>query len=95
MPTSKRRLKFKCWHCERDYEMTRQDLGLVRLVVECPFCEHEAVVDLAPFRDESVSTFKSVDGEPQSNFESLNLPAVLPTSPPEPEDSSSEPSQME
>ena len=85
----KQRLKFKCWHCERVYSSPREIEGRPRLVVECPYCEHEAVVDLAPFRDETVVTFKS-PSETEPTAESLNLPDVLPTIPKEDDQGSEE-----
>ena len=78
----KQRLKFECWHCQRVYSLTRQIEGRPRLLVECPYCEHEAVVDLAPFRDETVVIFESTR-ETDNTVESLNLPEVLPTVPKE------------
>jgi hypothetical protein len=79
----KHRLKFKCWHCEMEYTTVRDIIGWPRLLVECPFCEHEGVVDLAPFRDETVPIFESTGGGSDSDigFNTLNLPDVLITSP--------------
>jgi hypothetical protein len=75
----KKRLKFKCWNCEREYSLTRDLQGQPRLIVECPFCEREAVVDLAPYRSEAVGVYK---GEAESGgAETITLPDVIPTSP--------------
>ena len=75
----KKRFTFRCWHCDRTYELTRTIEGQPRLLVECPYCEKEGVVDLAPFRSETVTIFKSVNPPPASAEQSLTLPDVIPT----------------
>lgn len=79
----RKRIKMKCWHCDREYSLLR-DLDVdekPRLIVECPFCENEAVVDLAPFRTEKVDVLQSGDAAETGSV--LDLPDVLPTSPKE------------
>ena len=72
----KKRLTFECWKCGETYSLLRDLRGWPKLVVECPYCETEAVVDLAPTRDPTVEVFR--DGEP-ATWETLDLPAVIPT----------------
>jgi DNA-directed RNA polymerase subunit RPC12/RpoP len=71
-----KRLKFKCWQCDREYSLTRDVQGQPKLIVECPFCEHEAVADLAPYRSEAVEVYRG-DG---NGAETITLPDVIPTS---------------
>jgi len=79
----KKRLTFQCWHCNREYSLTREVEGQPRLLVECPYCEKEGVVDLAPFRSEAVEIFKSVDPPRARAGQNLTLPEVIPTVQPE------------
>ena len=76
----KKRLKFKCWHCQEEYTLPVQ--GNPQLIVECPYCEHEAVVDLIPFRSGVTPAFKGLD-QPAAplDLETLDLPDVLLTRP--------------
>lgn len=79
------RITLKCWHCERTYTLYRQ-LNVdeqPRLLVQCPFCEREGVVDLAPWRSDLTDVYKGFDPNPASLGQTLDLPDVLPTSEPE------------
>ncbi|MCP4420639.1 MAG: hypothetical protein GY805_28870 [Chloroflexi bacterium] len=77
----RKRIKMKCWHCKREYSLLKSlDVDeKPRLIVECPFCENEAVVDLAPFRTENLAVLRS--GDATKTGTKLDLPDVLPTSP--------------
>lgn len=77
----KKRLTFLCWSCDREYSMTRDLDGRPRLLVACPFCEKEAVVDLDPYRDKTTPVYKS-SGAPSPTVETYTFPAVIPTSAP-------------
>ncbi len=74
-----KRIKFKCWNCEREYSLLRELEGQPKLFVACPFCEAEGVVDLAPYRSEVVEIYKSAANDAQFVGAGLILPAVLPT----------------
>ena len=82
-----RRIKLKCWHpeCQLEYTLFKRlnPDEQPRLVVECPFCEHVGVVDLAPWRTERTDIFKSEGGSPAASESVLDLPDVLPTTKPE------------
>ena len=78
-----KRVKLLCWHCEREYSLLRELRGSPRLLVECPYCEYGAVVDLAPYRSEVVEVMAGDDAHEQKVGETLDLPPVLPTAPPE------------
>lgn len=75
-----RRPKFGCWNCKQEYSLLR-DVGQAKLIVECPFCGAEAEVDLAPYRDPSVTVMRGKNEGAQNLSEVLNLPDVLPTTP--------------
>ncbi len=78
----KQRLKFTCWHCSREYELTREVLSVRVLQVACPFCGQEAIVDLIPYLSNTHTVYRSDKPVEQASDESsLILPPVLPTKP--------------
>lgn len=80
-----KRFDFKCWNCKKNYSLYIDISPEQTVIVACPYCGAEGVVDLQPFLKQKKSIFKSEaipGGEPE--FE-LVLPDVLPTQkPPEP-----------
>ncbi len=79
----KKRHKFECWNCQREYSLTRDFEGIRRSVVACPYCEKEATVDLKPYESVAVDTFRSVDRPADNSIVTLSLPDVIPTTQPE------------
>ncbi len=75
----KRRLTFRCWNCEKTYAMTRELDGQPTLIVACPYCEKEAVVDLDPYRQSITVVHKGVDESTVAEYAFPDHP--LPTSP--------------
>ena len=76
------RYTFKCWSCGRKYTLLREITEEQTLLVACPYCNQEAVVDLAPFRKKVKPVIKSVmrgEENGQDLGEELDLPDVLPT----------------
>ena len=61
----------------------REVEGDPQIIVECPFCGQEGVVDLRAYRSPTTNVFQSIDAPADSANEMLNLPDPLPTSPPE------------
>ena len=55
----KKRLKFECWKCTREYSLTLELEGKPKLNVACPFCEAEAVVELNPSKITVDEVYKS------------------------------------
>lgn len=49
----KKRLKFRCWKCEKTYELLREigEEDKPKLSIACPFCGKGAVVELDPYRE--------------------------------------------
>jgi hypothetical protein len=76
------RLAFKCWNaeCQRQYTLFLQrDVGQAKLIVECPYCNTEAEVDLAPWRTPTTTILRG--GASEGTEETVTLPDVLPTTP--------------
>ena len=81
----KKRLNFKCWNqkCNRDYSLLRELQGLPKLAVACPYCGEEGIVDLDPYRQNHVEVFRNDTSDNGPIGNALNLPDVIPTTPPE------------
>ena len=78
------RLKFRCWNekCAHDYEMTREIEGRAQIIVACPYCGVEGVVDLDPYRDPTVIIYKGAD-ETEQTAPGFRFPPVIPTRAPD------------
>lgn len=79
----KKRLTLTCWNCSRPYSLLREIQGLPKLVVECPYCGKEGIVDLDPYRDPCVEVFKDDKADKINVGEGMKLPDQIPTAPPE------------
>lgn len=79
----KKRLKFQCWNCRKTYTLLREIEDLQKLIVACPYCNTDAVVDLDPFRKPTVTPFRGGNASQTSLGTELDLPETLPTQKPE------------
>jgi len=70
----KKRQKFNCWNCNRDFSLLLEITDQQTLIVPCPFCEAECVVELTPHYKKPV-----MRGDGAGTAEELDLPEVLPT----------------
>ncbi len=77
-----KRLKFKCWNCNRNYSLWREITEEQVLAVACPYCNADGVVDLKPYRKETITVLKGKPPE-KSLGDELVLPDILPTQPKE------------
>lgn len=77
----KKRLKFLCWNCSREYSLYREVEGLPTLKVACPYCNADAIANLALYRQERVEIFRSDAPEETAIDVTFELPAVIPTVP--------------
>ena len=76
-----KRVKLLCWNCKQEYSLLKELQGSPRLFVECPFCEREGVVDLAPYRSEVIDVMAAAESPGKIVGQTLDLPPVLPTAP--------------
>lgn len=72
----KKRQKFECWHCQKNFSIFREFTEEQTLTVFCPFCAVECVVELEPHH--IVKVLRGETG-PQAEGVELNLPDVLQT----------------
>ena len=77
---SEKRLKFKCYSCNRIYSMLRELEGNPKLTTTCPYCYAEAEIDLSPWRSKTETIHKSGAGD-SFTVDVTDLPDVLPTAP--------------
>lgn len=76
-----KRLKFRCWKCERIYSLFMEFTAGQQLLVACPFCAAEAVADLDPIPKQTIQVMKGdQETQPTVHIE-LQLPEILPTKP--------------
>jgi hypothetical protein len=78
----KKRLTFRCWKCAREYSMIREIEGQPQLIVACPFCLEEGVVDLNPYRDAKRVVYRGDGAPPDAALPAYTFPAVIPTAAP-------------
>ena len=80
----KKRFTFQCWNCNKTYTLFREITTEQTLTVGCPFCNTEAVVNLAPYpKKKIISLVRGGDGGEQAPGFELELPEILPTQKPE------------
>lgn len=64
--------RFQCWSCPKVYSLSLEITDQQEVIVSCPYCNAEAVVDLRPYRKKIISLMRGDD-------EQIKLPDVLPT----------------
>ena len=78
----KKRHTFQCWNCGKTYTLFRDFIVGQKMLVACPFCGEDGLVDLAPYRDTETTVYRGIaDDEAETRLEGLTLPEVLPTAP--------------
>ena len=72
-----KRLKFQCWNCLKIY-FKSFDILNQQIIIKCPHCLKDAVVDLKPYRKQPKIVLR---GEVKNNEsdDGYLLPTILPT----------------
>jgi NAD-dependent SIR2 family protein deacetylase len=73
-----KRLKLQCWNCPKTYFETLEITDQQEVIVKCPYCQAEAVVNLKPYRKQPKTVFRGENKDTQSD-EEFQFPDVLPT----------------
>lgn len=73
----RKELTFQCWNCSRTYNQTTDLTVQERLIVSCPHCRVEAVVDLSQFKDAKKIVMRGNNDEEQNWWDAL--PEILQT----------------
>jgi len=76
-----KRLTFTCWKpkCRKKYTLFREITGEQELIVACPYCLTEGVVDLAPYRKPGRIVLRGVAASATASDFEIILPDVVPT----------------
>lgn len=83
MKSIKKRFKFACWSCTREYTLFKEITEEQQLIVACPYCGKEAIAKLDPFKKDKKAVLKDTLGEDQSIGYEYDFPEVIPTQKPE------------
>jgi len=76
----KKRQKFNCWNCHRNFSLLLEITDQQTLVVPCPFCAAECVAELTPHYKKNIVRGEAASAAPRNDMgEALDLPDVLPT----------------
>lgn len=80
----KKRLTLQCWNCPKTYFYPVEITDQQEIIVKCPYCNAEAVVDLRPYRkDHKIVNVMRGENKDQRYEGELQLPDILPTRKPE------------
>ena len=79
----KKRITLQCWNCPKTYFYPVEITDQQEIIVRCPYCNAEAMVDLRPYsKNPKIVTVIRGENKDQKNEEDLRLPDILPTSKP-------------
>jgi DNA-directed RNA polymerase subunit RPC12/RpoP len=78
-----KRLPFKCWNCNRKYTLFKEITKEQELIVQCPYCEAEAVAKLKPYERKTKTVLRGDDEDEHSVGYEYEFPEVIPTEKPE------------
>lgn len=79
----KSRFVFKCWNCKREFSLFKEITIQQTLIVPCPFCNKEALVELEPYRKNKKKVMRGDSGEGEALGYEFEFPEVIPTQKPE------------
>jgi NAD-dependent SIR2 family protein deacetylase len=76
-----KRFKFQCWSCPKVYFQSLEITGQQEIIVACPYCRAEAVVNLRPYYKKPKIVFKRENDETRSEEgeEGFHFPEIFPT----------------
>ena len=83
--TKSKRYKFRCWKCRKEYFGPLEITGQQKVIVTCPYCHMQAVVNLQPYYKElrivlKREEYNATDIQREEGFQP---PEIFPTLKPE------------
>jgi hypothetical protein len=80
-----KRYKFRCWKCPRVYFQTLEITGQQKVILTCPYCQAEAVVNLQPYYKDLKTVFKREEDNDTDTQreEGFQAPEIFPTRKPD------------
>lgn len=58
-----KRFTFTCWKCTRTYTLFKEITDQQQLIVSCPYCETEGVVNLLQYRQKTKPVWRGTGDE--------------------------------
>ncbi|HHS84334.1 MAG TPA: hypothetical protein ENK38_05325 [Gammaproteobacteria bacterium] len=77
----RKRLRLKCWKCDKTFALTMDIAGQPLISKECPFCGARCTIDLNPYRQSTTEVLRGTEIDLQK--ETLHLPEEIPTANPD------------
>ena len=74
-----KRYKFQCWSCPKVYFQSLEITDQQEIIVSCPYCKAEAVVNLRPYRQKIKTVLRREENEERQLEKEFPLPETLPT----------------
>jgi hypothetical protein len=74
-----KRFKFQCWSCPKVYFQALEITDQQELIVACPYCRAEAVVNLQPYDKKPKTLLKREKGNETPSQEGFQFPEIFPT----------------
>ena len=71
--------EFQCWNCPEVYSKVLEITDQQEIIVACPYCRAEAVVDLRPYQKKTKTVFRREEENDRQSEEEFQLPRILPT----------------
>jgi DNA-directed RNA polymerase subunit RPC12/RpoP len=82
----KQRPDFVCWHCQRHFGQTLELERQTQVLVECPYCHSECVVELEPYQTQITEIMRGgnpTGDDPGAAKPQYRFPARVPTQQPQ------------
>ena len=73
-----KRFRFQCWNCPKVYSLIIEITDQEELIVTCPYCRAEAIVDLRPYKGR-IKTVLGAGEVSTADDNDIQLPGILPT----------------
>lgn len=70
-----KRLKIQCWNCPRVYSLSLEIADQKEIIVSCPYCKVESIVDLRPYPDTTEVVYRDSGNAEKPLDEENILPA--------------------
>jgi DNA-directed RNA polymerase subunit RPC12/RpoP len=77
--TMVKRYKFQCWNCPKVYFQSLEITDQQEIIVACPYCRSEAVVNLRPYRKKTRTVFRREEDSDRESEEEFQSPEIFPT----------------
>lgn len=74
-----KRYKFQCWNCPKVYFQSLEITDQQELIIACPYCRAEAVVNLRPYNKKPKTIVRRDEENETQGEEGFQFPEIFPT----------------